>query len=142
MFLSRRSIVALLMFSAACASNRAPIDDSAPSAKPAAFKANLISREELQDPRYVGGDALNAINRLRPAFLRQRAPVSFQANSAGSVQVSVDFGPLQNLNILPTIPTVSLWQVLLMTPEEAQLRFGLNANSGPVVVLLTSKDSK
>jgi len=142
MSLSRRSAALLLLFSAACSSNRAPIDDSAPAPKASGFKANVISREELQDPRFVGGDALNTINRLRPMFLRQRAPSSFQSNKAGIVQVSVDFGPLQQVSILPTIPTVSLWQVQFLTPEEAELRFGLNANSGPVVVLLTSKDSK
>jgi hypothetical protein len=139
MFLNRRSAVFLLAISVSCASHQAPIDDTAPAAKPAPMKMNLISRDELQDPRYVGGDALSTISRLRPTFLRQRPQSSYQDSGAGKVLVSVDYGPLQGTNILASVPTVSLYEVHLLSPEDAMLHFGLNANGGPVVVLLTSK---
>jgi hypothetical protein len=99
----------------------------------------VISREELQDPAIGGSDAMTAIRQLRPAFFRTRGPVSFKNASAGQVQISQDFGPLQPLAALNNLEVRTLLEVRYLDASEAQARFGINANAGPVIVLLTRR---
>jgi hypothetical protein len=101
---------------------------------------NIISTEELQDPTIAGRDALSAIRQLRPAYFTSRGPLSFRNAAAGQLQITQDFGPLQPWAALGTIDTRSLIEVRYLNAVDAQSRFGINANGGPVVVLLTSKD--
>ena len=147
---TRRTIAAaLLLAGAACASQpkSGTIGQSgAPSGTPTAERAkrnpNVISREELADPTVAGGDAMTAIRQLRPAFFRSRGPQSFSNATAGQVQISQDYGPLQPLNQLSALDTRSLVEVRYLDANDAQSRFGINANGGPVIVVLTTKSAK
>ena len=67
-----------------------------------------------------------------------RGPLSFKNTTAGSLQISQDFGPLQKSSALSAIDTRSLVEVRYLNATDAQARFGINANGGPVLVLLTS----
>jgi hypothetical protein len=138
--LARRTLALLLVLAASCAKSASSTATSAPrpSASREARNPDVISRSELQDPTIAGTDALTAIRQLRPAFFRTRGPTSLSNATAGLTQISQDFGPLQPIDNLKGIDTRSLTEVRFLNPNEAQARFGINANGGAVIVLLTS----
>ena len=138
---ARRTSALLLVLAAACAKSAPSTTTSAPapSASREARNPDVISRTELQDPTIAATDAMTAIRQLRPAFFRTRGPQSFSNTKAGLTQISQDFGPLQPVDNLKGIDTRSLVEVRFLNAVEAQNRFGINANGGPVIVLLTSK---
>jgi len=112
MFAARRSLAALLVLVASCATNPAPAGDPAASTDRVARNPNVISQEELLDPAIASMDALTAIRQLRPAFFRERGPTTLRnvdpAQAPGLVQVSQDFGQPHALNVLSGISTRSL----------------------------------
>jgi hypothetical protein len=142
MFATRRSVAILLVLAAACAKPSGTAPSSATPSTRSARKADVITREELQDPAIAGADAMTSIRQLRPAYFRTRGPQSFSNASAGEVQISQDYGPLQQLSQLSAIDTRSLVEVRYLSAVDAQSRFGINANGGPVIVLLTSKSAQ
>jgi hypothetical protein len=100
----------------------------------------LISKEELEDPQIYSRDALTAIRHLRPAFFTYHGPNSFIASSAGATHLSLDYGPLQGTDALKRMNTYGMIGVRYLNAEEAQARFGLNANGGPVIVVLYNEE--
>ena len=144
MFSRRLSLVVLLAAGAACAQKTASTSSTvAPQGSTRARKnPDVISQEELRDPTIAGTDAMTAIRQLRPAFFRTRGPMSFQNTTAGQVQVSQDYGPLQSVNALSAVDTRGLVQVRYLNANDAQNRFGINANGGPVIVLVTTLSAK
>jgi hypothetical protein len=129
-------MAALLAITLACATRTASNDDLRVAHH--ARNSNVISREELQDPAVAPNDAMTAIRLLRPAFFLTRGPLSIKNTTAGQLQISQDYGPLQKSSALSTIDTRSLVEVRYLNATDAQARFGINANGGPVLVLLTS----
>ena len=153
MFAPRRFLVAVLVVGAACAKSSAPNTSPAPNdgeltavstTAPTRQRKNLdiISREELRDPTIAGTDAMTAIRQLRPAFFRTRGPQSFSNPNAGLVQISQDYGPLRPVGELSGVDTRSLVEVRYLNANDAQNRFGINANGGPVIVVLTTTSAK
>jgi hypothetical protein len=131
----RRCLAALLVLTVSCASSSgAPATEGRSSPDP-----NVISKVELQNPVIAGMDALKAIRFLRPSFFRTSGPQSFSNPTAGGVQFSEDFGPLRPLEQLAAIRVDFIVEVRYLQATEAQARFGLNANGGPVIVLLNNK---
>ena len=128
-------MAALLALSLACSTGRVPMDGAPVPHR--ARNTNVISREELQDPAVVSNDAMTTIRQLRPAYFMTRGPLSFKNPTAGQLQISQDFGPLQKSSALSAIDTRSLVEVRYLNATDAQARFGINANGGPVLVLLT-----
>ena len=130
---------ALLALSMACMRNPHPsAADLAADQAHARRNTSIITREELQDPTVVSNYALTTIRLLRPQYFMTRGPVSFKNVNAGKVQISQDCGPLQQLTALSGIDTRSLKEVRYLNSTEATARFGINANGGPVIVLLTT----
>jgi hypothetical protein len=129
-------MAALLAITLACATKTASKEGALVAHH--ARNTSVISREELQDPAVVSNDAMTTIRQLRPAFFMTRGPLSFKNTSAGTLQISQDYGPLQKSSALSTIDTRSLVEVRYLNATDAQARFGINANGGPVLVLLTS----
>ena len=144
MFARRRFLFALLAVGAACAQSSPNTSTEARSATAPRLRKNpdLIVEQELRDPTVAGTDALTAIRQLRPAFFRNRGPQSFSNATAGQVQVSQDYGPLQSVSNLSAIDTRSLVEVRYLNANDAQSRFGINANGGPVIVVLTTRSAK
>ncbi|MEO8561089.1 MAG: hypothetical protein ABI601_03380 [bacterium] len=139
MHATRRTLAILLVLAASCASQPKAAGPATAGTEPRVSRnGDVISKEELQDPTIAGLDAMTAVRQLRPAFFRNRGPQSFSNATAGQVQISQDFGPLQPLSQLSAIDTRSLQQVRYLNANDAQSRFGINANGGPVIVLLTS----
>jgi hypothetical protein len=146
---TRRSVAILLVLAASCAkpaTSGTATGTAAPATEARTTRVSrnpdVISREELSDPAIAGSDALTSIRQLRPAYFRNRGPQSFNNASAGQVQISQDYGPLQAVGQLAAIDTRSLVEVRYLSAVDAQTRFGINANGGPVIVLLTSKSSQ
>jgi len=99
----------------------------------------VISVAELRDPVVASMDLLKAIRYLRPNFLRTTGPQSFTNADAGKVHYSLDFGPIRPVSELVTLTTAMLIEIRYLDVNDAQNRFGLNANGGPVIVLLNNK---
>ena len=138
MSVTRRCLAAMLLIAVSCAK---PAQSTDTAARPAQAK-NVISNQELQDPVLLGMDALRAIRYLRPMFFRETGPLSFSNTTAGMVQFSMDFGPLQPLSHLATLPSLSLqsaYEIRYLDINDAQNRFGVNANGGPVIVVVNNK---
>ena len=129
----RRWLPALLFAAASCAAQPAP--GTAPRLT---NNPRVISSQELRDPVIASMDALKAIRRLRPAFFRPSGPQSFVNGDAGQVHYSMDFGPLRPVSELVTLTTAMLVEIRYLDANEAQNRFGLKANGGPVIVLLNN----
>ena len=141
MVCTRLSVAALLLITMSCARPSTRSDEPlAPGGVPRmANNPNVITAEELHDPVIISMDALKAIRYLRPAFFRTSGPQSFSNSGAGLVQISPDFGPLQPLSQLHTFTTITLSEVRYLDANEAQVRFGINANGGPVIVLVSGR---
>lgn len=141
MFATRRCLATLLVLTASCA-QQAP---EAGSADHMARNPDVISTAELRDPAVAATDVMNAIQLLRPAFFRTRGPQSMPragqdpATAPGQVRVSQDYGPLQVLSVLSAISARTVVEVRYLNAVDAQARFGINANGGPVIVVLTAR---
>jgi hypothetical protein len=137
--IARGSLALLLVLAASCAKPATTAGGST-SASPTVRKdPNVITRAELEDPTIAATDAMTAIRQLRPAFFRTRGPQSFSNQTAGLVQVSRDWGPLRPLDELNQVEVRTLQEVRYLYAVEAQTRFGITANGGPVIVVLTSR---
>ena len=135
---TRGIFIALLLFVAACGQSTS---SSSNTPAPAQNKY-VISNEELQDPVLRGMDALRAIRYLRPTFFRVSGPQSFSNASAGSVQFSMDYGPVQpvdNLSLLPSLSLQMVYEVRYLERNDAANRFGITSNGGPVIVVVSNK---
>ena len=135
---TRGLFIALILLTASCAQSSTSTETAA---RPVADK-DVISNQELQDPVIVGMDALRAIRYLRPTFFRGTGPQSFSNPSAGLVQFSMDYGPVQPLSNLAAMAPLSLqmvYEIRYLDPNNAANRFGINANGGPVIVVVSNK---
>ncbi len=133
MITPRGILAALLLLVSSCARST-PSTEAVPRGN-----GNVISKEELQSPVIASMDALKAIRYLRPTFFRTTGPQSFSNGSAGQVQFSMDFGPLRPVSELATLRTDLLYEIRYLDASDAQNRFGINANGGPVIVLVSNK---
>ena len=137
----RLSVAALLIVAASCA-RPSPRSEASPrpdSISRVARDRNVITADELHAPMIISMDALKAIQYLRPAFFRTSGPQSFSDPTAGIVQISPDYGPLQPVSRLRTFTTITMSEVRYLDANEAQVRFGINANGGPVIVLVSAR---
>ena len=142
MRLTRLLLPVLIVLSSACASSQAN-DNELRVVEPKAKKnPYIISREELSDPAITSRDALTAIRHLRPNFFTYRGPTTYNDPSAGATQISQDYGPLQPVKELAKMNTFTFVEVRFLDANQAQNRFGINANAGPVIVLVSNKDAQ
>ncbi|MDB4892310.1 MAG: hypothetical protein JWL61_4165 [Gemmatimonadetes bacterium] len=130
----RGCLAALVLIAASACARSAPSAEAVPRGNP-----NVISKAELDSPVIASMDALKAIRYLRPSFFRTSGQQSFSNGSAGQVQFSMDFGPLRPLSELASLRTDLLYEVRYLDPSDAQNRFGVNANGGAAIVLLSNK---
>lgn len=142
MRLTRVLLPVLFVLASACASSQAN-DNELRVVQPKAKKnPNVISREELQDPAIISRDAYSAIRLLRPNFFVYRGPTTYNDPSAGATLFSQDYGPLRQLRELASMNTMTFVEVRYLDANQAQNRFGINANGGPVIVLVSNKDAQ
>lgn len=139
---SRALLPVLFVLASACASSQAN-DNELRTVQPKAKKnPYVITKEELMDPAITSRDALTALRHLRPNFFTYHGPTSPNDLTAGNTQLSQDYGPLQPLSNLAGMNTMTFVEVRFLNAEQAQGRFGLNANGGPVIVLVSNADAR
>jgi hypothetical protein len=138
---TRLCVAALLVLAVSCSSSSAtPGGSPSPSREKVSRNSNVITEAELQQPTVISKDAMSALRSLRPNFFTYRGPTGSAEPGAGEVMVSTDYGPLQSSQTLKGMNTMGLVEVRYLKPDEASLRFGLNANGAPVIVLLHNKN--
>jgi hypothetical protein len=143
----RSLAAAVLLLSTSCASQTSAGSEASPATAESPNRAGknqlVISQAELQDPAIAGQNANYAIQQLRPAFFRTRGSQTMRggdpASAPGQVKISQDYGPLQAVTALTSIDTRTLIEIRYLDAVAAQARFGINANGGPVIVLLSTK---
>ena len=135
MFTKRFGMTALFVLAAACSGNPSPARN--PNAAPAttARRSDVISAEELADPAVSTGTALDAVRRLRPAFLMSRGAVSIKDPTAGSVHVSIDGGALVSVDNLNALRPHQIAEIRYLGAADAAQRFGTSAGSGSVILI-------
>jgi hypothetical protein len=141
MRLNQILLAATIVVGSACASSQATDNELRVVEPKAKRQANVITESELRDPAMSSRDALTAIRMLRPHFFTYRGPTSFQGPS-GATHISYDYGPLQDLKLLATTNTLNFVEVRFLNAEAATARFGLNADGGAVIVLVSNKDAQ
>lgn len=139
---TRFCLAALLVVAVSCGgSSTSSAPGGAPSPSRVSRNSNVITEAELQDPVVQSKDLSAALHSLRPNFFAYRGPTGTSAGlGAGQVMVSHDYGPLQSAESLKGMNVLGLVEVRYLKPDEAALRFGLNANGAPVIVLLHNKN--
>lgn len=122
--MSRIAIVAAALIGlAACAPH---------STRAASQNRNLITADEIE--RSNASNAMEAIERLRPAFLRTRGAQSIRNAEPSTPIVYVDgmrYGTLQSLS---TIAALSIFSIEYMNAIDASQRFGMGHGGGAIVI--------
>lgn len=121
-----------------------------------------ITEAELAQPDIIGGNALTAVEMLRPAMMRPRLPLGSSTSeaamhgqlkvrqtfrgrqvddalgeTAGAMTVSVNEGPLQSVDVLTMIAARTVREMRYLRPLDATGRFGVTASGGPVLIVYT-----
>ncbi|MEP6730261.1 MAG: hypothetical protein ABJE10_06475 [bacterium] len=135
MFNQRICASVLLLTAMACASGGSSTANDPSSASAPGRSADIITTEELNDPSVSAGDALQAVQRLRPRFLMTRGVSSIKNTTAGSVHVSIDGGPLVSVDNLSRFRPSQLSEIRYLNASDAAQRFGTNAGSGAVILV-------
>lgn len=128
------SIVLLAGAVAGCSRNLTSASQSN-SAGSAQRTSDVITAEELAAPAVRSGDALEAVRRLRPRFLASRGSGSIRVRNAGTVQVSLDGGPLQSASYLSRLRAGEIAEIRFLNATDATQRFGTAAASGSVMLV-------
>lgn len=93
---------------------------------------NFISQEELQAARY--SNLYDAINTLRPAFLRSRGRNTFDPNVTEYPAVYQDGQRFGELQILKTMPLDQVKSVRYLSAPDATTKYGSNHTAGVIEV--------
>ena len=115
---------------AACATTQTAGEEGKPARNP-----DVITAEELAAPEIAAGDALAAIQRLRPRFLMVQGQKSSSNTSAGSVKISIDGAPLLAIDNLHNVQASSIKEIRYLSSSDASQRFGTAANAGAVILI-------
>jgi hypothetical protein len=102
------------------------------SAHSAPQNRNLITSDEIANSN--ASNAYEAIERLRPAFLRTRGPQSIQNPTPVTPMIYVDgmrYGAIQSLSQIPALGIIS---IQYLSPIDASQRFGLGNEGGAIVI--------
>ena len=116
-------VTAALISTAACASNT---PRSAPSNR------NLITADEIAKSN--ASTAYDAIERLRPAFLRTRGAQSLQNPTPVAPLVYLDGMRYGGVAALAQIPAMGIISIQYLSALDASQRFGLGNEGGAILV--------
>lgn len=122
----QRSVLALLViFATACSSAPGPNQTARPAS------TNTITEAELE--RFAGQPLQQAIQRLRPQFLRTRGSGTITQGPNGVV-VYLGTTRMGGVEVLNQIRTGDVSSVQYLSPSEATQRFGLDHTGGAIVL--------
>lgn len=92
---------------------------------------NVITAEEIADPTFHTASAWDAVQRLRPHWLRSRATISSGETSPFVFLDGSRFGDLQALR---TIPVADVEEMRFLDSRDATTRFGTGYSAGVIEV--------
>jgi hypothetical protein len=137
----RRIVIATLVLGAAVSACSKPATQADPTATPRS-SPNLITRDEITSTTME--NAYDAIQRLRPAFLRPRSIAGTAQTANGSqaqsyAVVFIDGLRKGGLEYLRAIPTREVAEVRYLNATDATTRYGMNVPAGVIDVKLIGR---
>lgn len=133
------ALIAAAVTGLACASaTGGSVVPSGTAAAPTNSNRSVINGEELSSTRET--DLYNAIQRLRPDWLRTRGSSSISAGRSGNqdpdgVNVYQDLQKLGSIEVLRSISLTQATSLRFYTASEAQLRFGTGNPNGVIQIV-------
>lgn len=128
------AVLAVAMSLAGCASSGAESGSQRPSRQ-----SNLLTQEELLATQHT--NVHDALAVLRPNWMAERGPMSFQNPEAGQVRVYLDFVDAGGVSYLRQLRVREVLSLQFLNSMEAAQRFGLRTNSGPVILVNTFRET-
>lgn len=128
------AVLAVAMSLAGCASSGAESGSQRPSRQ-----GNLLTQEELLATQHT--NVHDALAVLRPNWMAERGPMSFQNPEAGQVRVYLDFVDAGGVSYLRQLRVREVLSLQFLNSMEAAQRFGLRTNSGPVILVNTFRET-
>ena len=93
---------------------------------------NVLTAEEIS--RITVGNVYEAIEQLRPEYLRSRGAISFRSASAPRAAVYLDAVYFGTLASLRNIRATQVMLIEYLSASEATTRFGTNHAGGAILV--------
>ena len=93
----------------------------------------LITSDEIAKSNAT--NAMEAVERLRPAFLTTHGPTSIQDPNPPTAIVYLDGIKYGDVRSLPTIPALGIATIQYLPPIEAGMRFGLGHDGGAILIV-------
>lgn len=106
-----------------------------PGASVSTYEVNVLSGAEIEERDAMDMSAFEAVQRLRPNFLRYRGRAGSNQR-AGTLLVSVEGGPLRGIEALASIPARLIREIRFLSATDAAQRFGSGASGGPVLFII------
>jgi hypothetical protein len=124
----------LLIILACAAGLSAGCASSSSSAAQAGGSRYVVTEEELLN--FGDRSAYEALQQLRPSFLRSRDPQTPTHTNPTPIAVFVDGGRTEGVDALRTIRASTVKEMRFYEPPEANTRFGTGHNGGVIAVTL------
>jgi len=99
---------------------------------------NTITSEELQEPALAGLNAYEAVQRLRPNWLRERGTGSIRQSSDNFPKVIINDIPY-TLDYLKSVSVPQIVEMQFISASDATTRFGTGFPNGAVMVSTTQR---
>ena len=121
------TLASVALLSAACASSGAPAT-SKTTARYVVTQADLVNVSDRS--------VYDALQQLRPTFLRSRDVQTTSHQEVTPVAVFVDGGRTEGLDVLRTIRSSTVKELRFYEPAEANAKFGTGHNGGLIEVVM------
>jgi hypothetical protein len=129
---TRLAAVLLVAALIGCASGGTPDRTSTPRTN-----AAVLTQADMQRANFT--NLYDAIAALRGNWIRQQPPSSFSDAGAGQTQVFMEATLLGDVNALRQFQVSGVESIRYLNVSEAAARFGLQAKSGPALVIVPSR---
>jgi hypothetical protein len=106
---------------------------SAGTAGGPSHSTNVLTREEIASASVT--NAYDAVQRLRPQFLRQHGATTFSASESGYPTVYLNRHRYGDISMLKQIEISAILEIHYYTPTEAANRFAVSSPSGAIEVI-------
>jgi hypothetical protein len=97
---------------------------------------SVLTQQEIQAAHYV--NLYDAVDALRSNWIRRRGPASLINPHAGQVTLFMEGVRLGDVGYLRLMHVSGVASLRFLNINEASARFGLQANSGPAIVVIPS----
>ena len=124
----RHSLLFVALLCVACASGGG-------GGRPRSGNPSLLTEDELHEPSVAQMNLYDAVNRLRPNWLRARGASSLSAGGDVFPKAIVD-NVAQSLDLLKSIKALEVLEAQYVSATEATTRYGTGYPNGAIVVMI------